>query len=83
MVLNQVHNGVKTTMDSTAVIIYITKVHGSWRFLIFGNVDGMFYQLVDALIFGSRNRNDRDTKHFLHLVDHNRTAVIPHFIHHI
>ena len=83
MVLNQVHNGVKTTMDSTAVIIYITKVHGSWRFLIFGNVDGMFYQLVDALIFGSRNRNDRDTKHFLHLVYKNGTTIFPYLIHHI
>ena len=83
MVFDQMHNGMEAAVDSTTIIIYIAQVHFFWLLLIFGNMNSMLYQFIDTFIFSSRNRNDWNTKHFLHLVYKNGTAIFPYLIHHI
>ena len=83
MVFDQMHNGVKASVNSSSVIIRITKVYFFRLFLIFCHMKSMGYQLVNSLIFCCGNRNYRDSKHFLHPVDNDRTTVFPDLIHHI
>ena len=40
-------------------------------------------KLVDALVLGGGNRNDRNTEHGFHFVDADRAAVLAHLVHHI
>ena len=83
MIFNQMHDSVKTSVYSAALLIFTAKVCSPWLFLIFCHMNRMTYQLVDTFIFSCRYGNDRYSQHFFHLIHQDRTAIFPHFIHHI
>ena len=46
-------------------------------------MDGMIDQLMNALVFGGRDGNDRHTEQALHSVDIDAAPVLCHLIHHV
>ena len=83
VVINKMHNGVKATVNSTAVFRFVAEVSTSRSFLIFRHVKRVTYKFVYSFIFIGRNRNDRNSKHRFHRVYVNVSAVPGKFIHHI
>ena len=83
VILDQMHDTMKTAVHCAPMLIGIAEVLASRLFLIFRHMDGMINQLLDSLIFRSRNRDHRNSQQFLHLVYINRTTVFPDLIHHI
>ena len=73
----------KRSVNRSAVIVHRAEVLPERFFLIFGYVNGVLYKLVNTLVLGSRNRNNRDSEHCLHSIYVHRAAVAGHFIHHI
>ena len=51
MILNEMHNSMKTSVNSTAIIVCIAEIQTLWFFLIFCHMDRMGYQFIDSLIF--------------------------------
>ena len=51
MILDQMHDGMKASVDCAAVFIYITKINRAWRFLVLCHMYRMMYQFINSLIF--------------------------------
>ena len=83
MILDQVHDRVQAAVDRSPVVILVTEVLSCGLFLIFGNVDRVIHQFLDALIFGGRDRHNGRTQKSLHRVNINGSVVLFHFVHHI
>ena len=83
MVFDQVHDAVDTPVHRGILILLTAEIHSGRRFLILCHMNGMTDQLGDALIFRRGNGNHGNAQHLLHLIDADRTAVLPDFVHHI
>ena len=83
MILNQMDDGVQTSVHGTVMIAFVTEVLPTGPLLIGGNVDGVFDQFPDALIPGSGNGNHRNTQQMLQRVDINVSAVLLDLVHHV
>ena len=83
MILNKVHYSMKTTVDSSAVILWRTEILTCRRFLITCHMNSMLYKLLDTLILAGRNRNYWKSQSFLHFVDQYRSTVLLHLIHEV
>ena len=83
VVLDQMHDRMDTAMDRAAVIVRITEILSLRFFLIVRHMDGMLDQLVDPLVGGRRDRNDRYAQQLFHLVDPDAAPVLSHLVHHI
>ena len=83
MILDQMHDCMKASMNSTSVFICITEIYDPWFLLVFRNVKRMLYQFVNTLVLGCRDRYDRNSKHFLHAIDQNRASILSHLVHHV
>ena len=83
MVLDQMHDTVKTSVNCPAILRFGAEILSSGALLVFGHMDGMVDQLGNAFVLGSRDRNDRHAKHLLHLVNQNRAAILPNLVHHV
>jgi hypothetical protein len=47
-------------MYRTAMIISAAKVLSAWSLLVFCDMEGMVYKLVNTFVFGSRDRDNRN-----------------------
>ena len=84
VVFDQVVDGVDAAVYRTvAPVGGIAKVDAPGAFAVAGNVQRVFDQLVNALVFGGRNRHHRHAQQILQLVDHHGAAVGAHLVHHI
>ena len=83
MVGDQVHDGVQAPVHRAAVIVHAAEIGAARFLLIFGHMHCMTYQLVHALVLGSRDGHHWDTQHGLHLIDADGAAVAPHLVHHV
>ena len=83
MILNEMHNSMKTSVNGSAVIVCITEIQPLWFFLIFCHMNGMCNQFINTFIFCCGNRYNRNPQGLLHLVHTHRTTILPYFIHHI
>ena len=83
MIFNQMHNGMETTVNSTPIVIGVTVINFGWFLLIFCHVKSMRDQFINPFVFGSGDRDDRNTKHLFHLIDMDGASVFPDFIHHV
>ena len=83
VVLDQVAHAVQTAVHRAAVAALVAEIHPQGRFLIFGHMDGVVDQLVNAFIFGGGNGDHRHAQQGFHLVDIHRAAVGGHLVHHI
>ena len=83
MVLNQMHDSMQTSMYRTIVLFFSTEIRSSRAFLILCHMHGMTNQFFHAFIFGGSNRNNGNSKHFLHFIDSYGATVTAHLIHHI
>ena len=70
-------------MHRAVVILRPTEIRHRIAFLIPRDVHRVVNQLVDPFVQGRGNRHHRDPEHFFHPVDVHRTAVAPHFVHHV
>ena len=52
MVLDKVHNSMKSSMDGTSVLVGITEILPQWPFLKFTDVVCMAHQLINTLVLG-------------------------------
>ena len=83
MILYQMHDTVNASVNRSTMIGLFTEILLSWTFLIFCNMDGMTHKLINTLIFGRRNRHNRNTKKCLHVIYSDRSTISSDFIHHI
>ena len=83
MILNKVHYSMKTTVNSSAMILWRTEILTCRRLLITRHMNSMLYKLLDTLILAGRNRNDRKSQGLLHLIDQYRSTVFLHLIHEV
>ena len=83
MIFNQMHDAVQATVYSTTMIVLVAEILTNRCFLILCDMDGMFHQLGDTLVFGGRDRHHRQTQDLFHFVHQNGTAIVAHLIHHI
>ena len=83
MILDQMHDPVQASVYCSAMVICITEILSSRTFLIFCHMHCMFDQFFNSFILRSRYWNNRYSKFLLHLIYQDRTAVVPHLIHHI
>ena len=83
VVLDQVDDAVDAAVHRAAVVVLTAEIHAAGPLLILCHMNGMVYQLIHALILGSRDGDDRDAQHGLHLVDAHRAAVAAHLVHHV
>ena len=87
MVLNQMSDRMDAAMHRAPGVCWVTacraEVDAARQLPIARHMDGMFDQLVNALIFGGRNGNNRNAQHFFQLVYHDGAAVGAHFVHHV
>ena len=83
MILDQMHDPVQASVYCSAMVICITEILSPRTFLIFCHMHGMLDQFANSFILRSRDWNNRYSKFLLHLIYQDRTAVVPHLIHHI
>ena len=83
VVLDQVADRVQAAVDRAAVVVRAAEVLAQGPLLVFGHMDRVLDQLVDALILRRGDRHDRDAQHGLHRVDVHAAAVACHLIHHV
>ena len=83
VVLDQVHDRVNTAVHGSAVVFRSAEILPSGFLLIAGHMDGVVDQLVNALVGGRRDRDDRDAHHLFHLVDSDTAPVAAHLVHHV
>ena len=83
VILNQVHDRMNTAVHRSSVIVFITEILPKRMLLILGDVKRMFNQLVYALVFRRRDRNDRYAEQRLHPVDIDKALIADHLVHHV
>ena len=83
VVFDEMHNAVKTAVNGAAVVFFIAEIGSPGAFLIFGDVNGVFHQFIDALVFGGGDRYHGNPQHIFHFVDMDGAAVAAHFVHHV
>ena len=83
VVVHEDHDTVQASVDRASTVVLITEVQTPRTFLVFRNVKGVVYQLVDTFVLRCRDGDDRNTELVLHLVDEDGTAVASYFVHHV
>ena len=83
VILDEMHDGVKATMDCSTMFLRTAKVLSSRPFMITGHMDGMPHNLVHALVFHGADGNDRNAENPFHSVDTNGSTITLHLVHHI
>ena len=83
VILDEMHDGVETSVYRSAVFLRVAEVNDLRLLLIFRHMKGVGHQLVDTFVFRGGDGNHRDPQHFLHLVDTDGSAVFPHLVHHV
>ena len=83
VVLDEVHDAVEAPVQRPVIVFLAAEVLAARFFLIFGNVDGMIHQLLDALVLRRGNGHHRHLQDLFHLIDADVSAVSLHLIHHI
>ena len=83
MVMDQMDDGVETSVHRAVVVAFVTEILSPGFFLIGSNVNGVLDQLTDTLILCSRNGNHRHTQQVLQRIDVNVSAVLLDLVHHV
>ena len=83
IVLDEMDDAVDAAVNGTAVVILAAEVHPARTLLILCNMYCVLYQLVNALIFSRRNRDNRHAEHCFHPVNINRALIADNLIHHV
>ena len=84
MIFDQMHDGVNTAVHRTSIRSFcIAEIHTSRALAITRHMYRMLHQLIDSLVLGCGNRNNRNAKGILQQVDIDRTAVLAHLVHHV
>ena len=83
MVLDQMDHRMDAAVHRTAVVAPVAKILLERMLLIFCNMDRMLHQLVHALIFCRRNRDNGHPEQRLHAVYIDRPVISDHLIHHV
>ena len=87
MVLNQMSDRMDAAMHRAPGVCWVTacraEVDAARQLPVARHMDGVFDQLINALVFGGRNGNNRNAQRFFQLVYHDGAAVGAHFVHHV
>ena len=83
MVLNKVHDTVKSPVHSALMVIGTAEIPNARLFTVSCHMDCMAHQLLHPLVFGGGNRNHRNLQDFLHFINKDGAAVLLHLVHHI
>ena len=83
MVLDEVHDGMQTAMDSSAVLRWTAEVLTRRPFVVARHVYGVAHHLVHALVLHGADGDDGNAEQPLHTVNADSPAVAFHLIHHI
>ena len=81
VVFDKVHDGMQTAVNS--VVIGMTEVLSLWTFLIAGDVEGVFYKLVNTFVLHCRYWHYGNSKQRLHAVDAHRTTIGFELVHNV
>ena len=83
MVLNEVFDTVDTSVDSAAVSGFSAEVVDKGFFLIMSDMDSVFKELIDAFIFSSGDRDDRNAEEVFEGINIDTAAIGGKLVHHI
>ena len=83
MIFDQMADRVQAAVYCAAVVFGPAEILAKRSLLIFCHMDRMSYQLIDAFIFGSGDRDYRHTEHRFHAVDIDGASVSVHLVHHV
>ena len=83
VILNEMHDGMQTTVYGSSVIFGATEVLPTGSFLITGYMNGVLHHLVDTFVLHGTDGDDRNTQQTFHLVDSDGSAVVFHLVHHV
>ena len=83
MVLYQVRDCVKCTVNCSVVVFFAAEVVTFGLLLILRDVDCVLYKLMNSLVLQRGNRDDRHAQQCLHPVDVDSASVAAEFVHHV
>ena len=83
MILDEVHDTVKTAVDGSAGIGGVTEVGAHGALLVLGDMDGVLNEFIDALAAGGGDGHHGDAEDALHLVDADGAAGGDKLVHHV